>query len=52
VSREVVRAEVGLDLDDAADALDTPRAPYEVLPEQVLRDGDRVAVVERARQLA
>ena len=47
---EIVRAEIRLDLDDAADAPDTADHVDQVLAEEVARDVDRVAVVERAAE--
>ena len=49
---EVVRPEVGLDLDDAADPRQSVSAADKALPEQVAGDRDGVAVVELARQPA
>jgi len=48
--RQVVRTEIGLDLDDSADALHAGHGMHEVHAEQVAGYLDRVAIVEAPRK--
>jgi len=46
--REIVRTEIGLDFDDAADPLDAAGDVNQMLAEQLVRDDDGIAIVESA----
>jgi hypothetical protein len=48
--REIVRSEVSLDFDDAPDALDAAGGVDQTFAEELVRDFDRVAIVELPRQ--